>query len=192
MPIDSSPKTIYDITVTELNKTQFKLEKYRGEVLLIVNIATTCGLSEKSLSELSTLMVKFRSKGMKILLFPCNGLLTKKCKSISEFKDYTLRFSDDFILMDEVQVTGNKIHPLFEYLRSKDEEFMNGDVKLNFTYFLINRKGELVKKYLPTGHLTDSDPDLLKCIGEAQMKTLKIPFHKITRLKKNFDSDSTD
>ena len=185
-------KNIFDIEVTEINKYRYKLKKFQRNVLLIVNIATLCGLSKKSLSELSNILIKFSSRGLKILLFPCDHLLSKKCKSVKEFKNYVAEFSDEFVLMDEVQTNGMGIHPLFEYLLSKDNEFISKDIKLNFTYFLVNREGEFVKKYLPTDCLLDTDSELLKCIGEVPEDSRKVLSPKMNRLRNNFDSNTVE
>lgn len=183
-------RSIYDIEVTHLNKSRCRLSFYKGSVLLLVNVASQCGMAEKLYAELSSLLVKYGKKGLKILLFPCNQYLTRECSSRKQFQDFAAKYSDEFILMDEVNVRGSRIHPLFTYLNEKITDFIDSEVKCSFTYFLIGRNGEFIKRYLPTGAPIDNDVDLAKCIGNVP-NVQKIS-KSVTKLRKNFDSDSTE
>lgn len=156
--------SIYDISVTDMNMEEYKLERYRGKVLLIVNVASKCGLADKSYTELSKLLKEYSNKGLLILLFPCSQFRDQEYKEKQEIKDFVAKYGKEFILMDSVQVKGPNIHPLFKFLIENLEGFGTDDIKWNFTYFLIGRQGELVKRYSPISGISPDDKDLVKCI----------------------------
>lgn len=161
-------KELYDIRVTEMNGRSFKLGELAGKVLLIVNVASKCGLAEKGYQELATLLVKFYSRGLRVLIFPCRQFLNQEFVEREKIMAFAAEFSDKFTLMDVVEVKGPQIHPLFKYLTEHLEGFLTNSIKWNFTYFLVGREGELVRRYGPTERLGVDDKDLLKCIGNAK------------------------
>lgn len=160
--------SIYDIEVTDIEKNTYKLERYRGNVMLIVNVASGCGLAEKSYRELSDLLIKFHTRGLRILLFPCRQFLNQEYEDLEQVREFSRQYHDEFVLMDAVNVKGTNIHPLFRYLTDNLKGFLFNGIKWNFTYFLVGRNGELVKRYGPTESITDTDASFLKCIGEAE------------------------
>lgn len=159
---------IYDIKVTDLSGRQFKLEELKGNVVLIVNVASKCGLAQQSYQELASLLVKYHSKGLRILIFPCQQFLKQEFDQLEKINEFARSFSDKFMIMKPVDVKGKNIHPLFKYLIDNLHGFLTNDIKWNFTYFLIGRNGELVRRYGPTERLPDTDKDLVKCIGNVE------------------------
>ncbi|ELA42299.1 uncharacterized protein VICG_00699 [Vittaforma corneae ATCC 50505] len=161
-------KGLYDIEVTDINKRAFKLAELKGKVIIIVNVASKCGLAEKSYQELASLLAKYHSKGLRILLFPCRQFLNQEYEQMEKVRSFANKFSENFMLMDEIDVKGPSIHPLFKFLTENLKGFLTNNIKWNFTYFLIGRNGELVRRYGPTERLPDADKDLVRCIGDVE------------------------
>lgn len=163
-------ESIYDIEVTDIDDNKYLLEEYRGKVLLIVNVASNCRLADKSYKELAALLEKYNSNGLVILLFPCNQYKNQEYGTKPEIKNFVAQYGDQFILMDVVQVKGPEIHPLFKYLTNKLTGFFTNDIKWNFTYFLIGRNGESVKRYSPLDGISVTDRDLVNQIFPPSSK----------------------
>lgn len=187
---NSAPKnSIYDIEVTDIDHNRYTLRKYEGKVLIIVNVASKCGLANQSYQELTSLLVKFHSKGLRVLLFPCKQFLNQEFDEMEKVQEFAKKYSENFIIMDAVNVKGTNIHPLFKYLTEHLKGFITNDIKWNFTYFLVGRNGELVKRYGPTERLPDTDPDLLKCIGDVEY-SVEIPRNH-GKIKVDFEDESS-
>lgn len=164
------PKSIFDIHVEDYEKRGHTLAEYRGKVLLIVNVASECGLAEGSYKELASLLTKYSQRGLCILLFPCSQFLNQEYGDIQEVKRFASSYHENFVLMNMTNVRGKNIHPLFQYLTDNLHGRFTNSVKWNFTYFLIGRDGTPLKRYGPTDHIRDDDPDLLKALGDAKEK----------------------
>lgn len=164
----SEAKSIYDISVLDYQHVRHSLAEFRGKVLLIVNVASFCGLAKKSYEELCSLCVKYHRRGLRILLFPCRQFMSQEYSDIMKVKEFTDQYNDKFILMDMVDVKGKNMHPLYKYLVENLQGWLTNSIKWNFTYFLIGRDGELARRYGPTERLKEDDPDLLRCIGTVE------------------------
>lgn len=168
--------SIYDIEVLDAQKVKHSLSEFKGKVLLIVNVASQCGLAKQSYAELSSLLDKYYNRGLRILLFPCRQFLAQEYCDINKVKDFINEYNKDFILMDMVNVNGKNRHPLYEYLCSNLKGFLTNHIKWNFTYFLIGRNGELVRRYSPTEHIKENDADILRCIGDVNPQEINRDF----------------
>lgn len=155
---------IYNFEVESIDGTKYKLEKYKGSVLLIVNVASKCKLAEKSYKNLQELTGAYHNKGLRILLFPCGQFLNQEHDELEKIKNFASEYSQNFILMNKVKVNGKDTHPLFEYLKSQLTGFLTNDIKWNFTYFLIDRDGTPLKRYSPNDLLDLKDETLLKSL----------------------------
>jgi len=160
-------RSIYRFEVRDMNKNEYKLDKYRGDVIIIVNVASKCKLANKSYKELSELLKRHSDKGLRILLFPCSQFLDQEYEELAEIKAFADKYNEEFILMDKVEVKGNNIHPLFEFLVEELPGTFGNYIKWNFTYFLIDRNGIPVRRYSPTGSITPKDKYLLKVLNES-------------------------
>lgn len=181
---------IYNIEVTDCNKRTFKLEELKGKVLIIVNIASNCGLAKRSYLELSSLLVSYRHRGLRVLLFPCRQFLKQEFEEMEEIKKFIKDYSDDFMLMDMVNVIGNDIHPLFRYLKDNLQGFITNDIKWNFTYFLIGRNGELLRRYGPTERVKDTDKELVKAINAGEEE--EIEERRVDKIEVEFNNSDSD
>ncbi|KAI5169823.1 hypothetical protein PAEPH01_1028 [Pancytospora epiphaga] len=186
-----TPETVYDITVTDYLKNRYKLLKYKGKVLLIVNVASGCGLARQAYANLCDLLVKYQRKGLCIMLFPCKQFLSQEFSDIQKVKEFVDKYNDNFILMDMVDVKGENMHPLFKLLCDNLKGWLTNSIKWNFTTFLIGRNGELVKRYGPTERIKASDPDLLKCIGNAKDEVENKPLTNFKNVSCEYIGDET-
>ncbi|KAI4291072.1 phospholipid-hydroperoxide glutathione peroxidase [Pancytospora philotis] len=161
------PDSIYDIRVRDYCGRPMKMEEYRGKVLLIVNVASRCGLAHKAYTALASLLSTYHKKGLRILLFPCKQFMNQEYASISEVKKFAEQYDDRFDLMEMVDVSGQSIHPLYKYLTDNLTGWLTNSIKWNFTVFLVGRNGELVQRYGPTEALKHDDAQILACIGSV-------------------------
>ncbi len=141
---------IYDFKVKTIKEEEKDLKEYKGKVLLIVNTATTCGLTHQYES-LQQLYDQYQSEGFEILDFPCNQFGNQASESNEEINTFcTGRFGVKFDQFAKIDVNGEKADPLFTFLKNKRGGLLNRDIKWNFTKFLVDRKGNVVKRYGPT------------------------------------------
>ena len=168
----------FDFTVLAQDGSQIPLSDYRGKVLLIVNTATGCGFTPQY-TDLQALYNEHQKDGLEILDFPCNQFAEQAPGSDEEIHTFcTGRFGITFPQFSKIDVLGENADPLFKYLsentdfggfgknpmtlilngvvKKMDKDFKNnGNVKWNFTKFLINREGEIVARFEPTVNMKD-------------------------------------
>ncbi|HTQ01987.1 MAG TPA: glutathione peroxidase [Casimicrobiaceae bacterium] len=142
--------SIYDFTVKDIAGKPVKLDGYRGKVLLIVNTASKCGFTPQY-KGLEALYEKLHGKGLEILGFPCNqfgGQEPGGEKEIAQFCE--LNYGVTFPMFAKVDVNGAKAAPLYQYLKSEKPGLLGSEaIKWNFTKFLVDREGNVVKRYAP-------------------------------------------
>lgn len=165
MPIMSTE--IYNINVKEMDGESYTLEKYKGDVILVVNVASNCSLATDSYKKLVTLISSYSHLGLKVLLFPCSQFLSQEFKNDSEIKKFVQKFSKSFVIMEKTKVKGEEAHPLFKLLIKEKPGTLWSDVKWNFTSFLINRKGEVVQRFGPGSIPDPLNKDLLTSLNET-------------------------
>lgn len=160
---------IYDFSV-ERNGQSVNLQDYRGKVLLIVNTASHCGLTNQY-AQLQTLHEQYHAQGLEILDFPCNQFREQAPENQAEYVAFCQgRFGVQFPIFDKVDVNGANAHPMFVYLKQQQPEDKphfkfkdlllrlaslgeareGSDIKWNFTKFLLNRDGEVVARFAPS------------------------------------------
>lgn len=146
-----STQSIYDFNAADIRGEEHSLDEFRGKVLLIVNTASKCGFTPQ-FEGLQSLYVELKEKGLEVLGFPCNQFRNQDPaddKAISEF--CSLNYGVDFPMFAKIDVNGPNAHPLFEYLKHSAKGLLGSEaVKWNFTKFLVNRDGEVVRRYPPT------------------------------------------
>ncbi len=143
-------KSIYEINVTNINGVQENLEKYKGKVLLIVNVASKCGFTNQY-TELEEIYKEYSSKGIEILGFPCNQFGAQEPGDSEEIKNFCqLNYSVTFPMFEKVDVNGQNTHPLFQFLKDTLPGILGSKaIKWNFTKFLVDKNGVPVKRYAP-------------------------------------------
>ena len=141
---------IYDFVVKDKNGLDVKLEKYKGKVLLIVNTATRCGFTPQY-DGLEKLYEKYRDKGFEILDFPCNQFKNQAPEDDEEIDSFcTLNFGTKFDRFQKIDVNGENEDPLYTFLKKEESGILGEKIKWNFTKFLIDRDGKVVKRFAPT------------------------------------------
>ncbi len=143
-------KTVYDFSATDINHKEVKLSEYKGKVLLIVNVASQCGFTPqyKGLEELQR---EFGDK-FAVLGFPCNQFGKQEPGDENEIKNFcSLNYNVTFPLFSKIDVNGSATHPLYEFLKEEKKGLLGTEaIKWNFTKFLIDKNGNVVKRYAPT------------------------------------------
>ena len=137
--------SIYDFKVKDAQGAEVDLADYKGKVLLIVNTATGCGFTPQY-DGLQDLYEKYQEKGLEILDFPCNQFGGQAPGSFDDIHDFcTSRYGITFPQFAKINVNGASASPLYVWLKSKKP----GDIQWNFTKFLIDRKGEVKRRFEP-------------------------------------------
>ena len=154
-------KSIYDYKVDDSQKNPVSLSDYKGKTLLIVNVASRCGLTPqyKGLQELYS---KYSNKDFEILAFPCNQFGAQEPGSNEEIKEFCdINFNVSFKIFDKINVNGSSASPLFKHLKNEAKGVMGSEaIKWNFTKFLIDNNGSVIKRYSPQTTPDKIDKDL--------------------------------
>ena len=142
--------TLFDIPLTTIDGQSTTLEPYRGQVLLIVNIASKCGFTPQY-TGLEALYQEYKDRGFTILGFPCNQFGNQEPGTDAEVKTFcSTKYSVTFPLFSKIQVNGADAHPLYQLLKSAAKGTLGTSrIKWNFTKFLVNRNGEVVRRFGP-------------------------------------------
>jgi glutathione peroxidase len=159
-------QSIYDFVVKDISGNDVSLEKYKGKVLLIVNVASQCGFTQTNYTELTELYNEFKGKDFEILAFPSNQFGGQEPGSNEQIKEFACtRFKAEFPLFDKVDVNGNNQAPLYKYLKSQKGGGLLGDnIKWNFAKFLVDKNGKVVDRYAPTTSPSKIQKDIKKLL----------------------------
>ncbi|KAL8195682.1 hypothetical protein R6Q57_025435 [Mikania cordata] len=159
-------KTIYDFTVKDIDQKDVPLSKFKGKVLLIVNVASQCGLTSSNYSELTQLYSKYKDQGLEILAFPCNQFGFQEPGSNEQIKQFACtRFKAEFPIFDKIDVNGPFTAPIFQFLKSSSGGFLGDLVKWNFEKFLVDKNGKVVERYPPTTSPLQIEKDIKKLLA---------------------------
>lgn len=142
---------IYDFKVTDITGQETDLSAYKGKKILIVNVASKCGFTSQY-KGLEEIYQQHKDQNFVVLGFPCNQFGAQEPGSEEEISKFCeLNFGVTFPLFAKVEVNGDNAHPLFEYLKSEAPGLMGSKaIKWNFTKFLIDENGKVLKRYAPT------------------------------------------
>lgn len=153
--------SLYDITVTTIDGNSGTLANYRGQVLLIVNVASQCGFTPQY-AGLEALYRRYRDRGFAILGFPCNQFSHQEPGDEAEIKSFcTLTYDITFPLFAKIEVNGSNTHPLYAHLKKAQPGLLgSAAIKWNFTKFLVDRDGEVLKRFAPTDTPEKIEADL--------------------------------
>ncbi|MCD8848267.1 glutathione peroxidase [Staphylococcus arlettae] len=140
---------IYDINVQMPDGSCYTLDKYKGQVMLIVNTASECGFTPQ-FEDLQALYEEYKDQGFVILGFPCNQFggqepgtgeeATQNCK---------INYGVTFPIHEKIDVKGENQHPLYKFLTEAQNGFFNEKIKWNFTKFLVDREGNVINRFSP-------------------------------------------
>jgi glutathione peroxidase len=142
---------VYDTDIAALDGSPDALRHHQGEVTLMVNVASKCGLTPQY-EGLVRLHDRFRSRGFSVLGFPCNQFLGQEPGSADEIAEFcSTTYGVDFPLFEKIEVNGEGRHPLYaELTTTADETGHTGDIRWNFEKFLVDAGGAVVARFAPT------------------------------------------
>lgn len=157
---------IYDFQVTNIKGEQVDLQDYKGKVLLIVNTASKCGFTPQ-FEGLEKLYEKYKDQGLEVLGFPCNQFLKQDPGSNDEIAEFcSLNYGVSFPMFAKIDVNGPEAHPLYAYLKQEAKGVLGSEkIKWNFTKFLVNREGQVQKRYAPNTEPKDMAKDVEALLG---------------------------
>jgi len=143
--------TVMDFSATLSNGNEVALGDYAGKVLLIVNTASKCGFTPQY-TGLESLQQTYSADGFSVLAFPCNQFGGQEPGTEQEIESFCdLNYQTSFPLFSKIEVNGASSHPLFTHLKSEAPGVLGSKrIKWNFTKFLVNQQGQVVKRYAPS------------------------------------------
>ncbi|CAH1970316.1 unnamed protein product [Acanthoscelides obtectus] len=154
-------KSIYEFTCRDIKGNEVSLEKYRGHVCIIVNVASQCGYTKNHYAELGELYDQYaESKGLRILAFPCNQFAGQEPGTNEEICEFTRSKGVKFDVFEKINVNGDDAHPLWKYLKHKQGGTLGDFIKWNFTKFIVDKDGQPVERHGPS----TSPKDLVKSL----------------------------
>ena len=142
--------TLYDFSASTLAGQEQALSDYRGKVVLVVNTASKCGLTPQ-FTGLEKLYQDHRADGLVVLGFPCDQFAHQEYDSADEIAEFCqVNYGVTFPMFAKINVNGKDAHPLYSWLRTEAGGLLGDAIKWNFTKFLIDREGNVVRRYAPT------------------------------------------
>ena len=143
--------SIYDFSAKTIDGDEQSLSAYRGKTMLVVNVASKCGFTPQY-TGLEALYEKFRGQGLVVLGFPCDQFGHQEPGDADEIKNFcSLTYDVTFPMFDKIDVNGDKAHPLYKHLKKSAKGLLGTEaVKWNFTKFLVDKDGRVVKRFAPT------------------------------------------
>ena len=158
-------KNIYQFSATSNTGEVVELERFKNKVMLIVNTASACGFTPQY-KGLQKLYDEHQAQGLEVLAFPCNQFGKQEKGTDEDIKGFCdLRFNVKFPLFNKIEVNGDNTHPLYDFLKSQAPGLLGSKgIKWNFTKFLVNKNGEVVKRYAPTTTPAAIEADIMKLL----------------------------
>jgi len=154
--------SIYDFVLPSIDGKPLPLSDFRGKVILIVNVASRCGYTPQY-SALESIYEKYKGQGFVILGFPANNFGGQEPGTNAEIKTFcSTKYNVAFPIYSKVSVKGDDQAPLYGYLTTQANPSFAGDIKWNFTKFLIDRSGNVVQRFEPA--TTPDSPEVIAAI----------------------------
>jgi glutathione peroxidase len=159
--------SVYDVPVRTLDGGPASLRDHEGQVLLVVNVASKCGLTPQY-EGLEALHEKYADRGFAVLGFPCNQFGAQEPGTADDIRTFcSTTYGVTFPMFEKIDVNGDGRHPLYaELTRLADDSGHDGDIRWNFEKFLVDRRGAPVRRFSP---LVEPDADELVDAIEAQL-----------------------
>jgi glutathione peroxidase len=165
------PMSVHDVKISTLQGEPTELGSYQGKVLLIVNVASKCGLTPQY-AGLERLHERYADRGFAVLGVPCNQFGAQEPGSPAEIETFcSTNYGVTFPMTEKVEVNGPGRHPLYEELtRAADDEGNGGDIQWNFEKFVVSPEGAVVRRFRP---LTDPEASEVTGAIEAALATAR-------------------
>jgi len=156
---------LYNLSVKDIQLNDIDLSSFQGKTLLIVNVASKCGFTPQY-KDLQNLSDKYKEQGLEVLGFPCNQFGGQEPGTNEEVQSFCdLTFNVSFKMFDKIEVNGKNASPLFKHLKYESPGILGTEsIKWNFTKFLVNKNGEVVKRFAPKDGGAAIEAELKKII----------------------------
>ena len=150
---------IYPINFQDSIEAEKNLEEYKGKYILIVNVASKCGLTPQY-EGLKQIQDSYE-KDLQVIGFPCNQFMGQEPGTDEEIQTFCkTKYDVNFPVMKKIEVNGSNTHPLYEYLKSEKTGILTEAIKWNFTKFLVDRDGNVIKRYSPQTEPSEIEEEL--------------------------------
>ncbi len=158
--------SIYDFSLKDIDHKEVPLSKYRGKVVLVVNVASRCGYTPQY-EGLQKVYMKYKDRGFVILGFPANNFMAQEPGTDEEIRTFcSAKYSVTFPIFSKISVKGDDIHPLYKFLTSKETNpDFGGDIKWNFNKFLVDKSGKIIARFEPK--VTPESDQVIQAIEKA-------------------------
>ncbi|MGD8191652.1 glutathione peroxidase [Brevibacillus ginsengisoli] len=158
--------SVYSFEVRTIRGEARSLNDYAGNVLLIVNTASKCGFTPQY-KGLQSLYETYQMDGLVVLGFPCNQFMSQEPGTEEEIQQFCeVNYHVTFPMFAKIDVNGADAHPLYRYLVKEAPGMLTDSIKWNFTKFLVDRKGNVVKRYAPTTKPEDLEEDIKRLLAK--------------------------
>ncbi len=158
-------KNIYDHVVKDANMNEISIGSFKNKVLLVVNVASKCGFTYQY-EGLQNLYSKYAEDGLEVLGFPCNQFKAQESGTNEEIQFFcTEKYDVSFNVFNKIDVNGKDADPFYNFLKNERPGIMGTkNIKWNFSKFLVNKNGEVVKRYGPTTKPESIESDIIKLL----------------------------
>ena len=157
--------TAYDFSARDIDGREKSLADYKGKAMLVVNTASKCGFTPQY-TGLEKLSQEFKDQGLVVLGFPCDQFGHQEPGDEAEIKNFcSLTYDVKFPMFSKIDVNGSGAHPLYQWLKSQKAGLLGGRIKWNFTKFLVDGDGNVLKRYAPTTKPADIAADIEAALG---------------------------
>jgi glutathione peroxidase len=160
--------TLFDFKVKDAKHNEYDLGQHKGHVVLVVNVASQCGFTPQY-KGLEELYKRYHERGLVILGFPCNQFGSQEPGSDEEVQKFcSLTYAVTFPVLGKIDVNGPQTAPAYKFLKEKAPGLLGTEmIKWNFTKFLVNRQGEVIKRYAPNTEPADIASDIEKALSNT-------------------------
>ncbi len=159
---------IYEFEVQTIDGRTMSLSEFRGQVLLIVNVASKCGFTPQY-AGLESLFRRHKDRGLRVLGFPCDQFGHQEPGDEAEIQNFcSTTYDVTFPLFAKIEVNGDEAHPLYKFLKSAQKGVLGTEaIKWNFTKFLVGRDGTVLERYAPTDTPERIEKDVIPLLAPA-------------------------
>jgi len=163
---------LYEIEVTNIDGRRQRMADFAGKVLLIVNVASKCGFTPQY-KGLESLYRQFADRGFAVLGFPCDQFGHQEPGDEAQIKNFcSLQYDVTFPMFAKIEVNGNHTHPLYQLLKKSAPGVLGTEaIKWNFTKFLIDREGQVIKRYATADKPESLANDIEAAVAQTKQKT---------------------
>ncbi|ETO86347.1 hypothetical protein F444_00122 [Phytophthora nicotianae P1976] len=159
-------KSFYELKDFDMAGNEVSMSKYKGKVVLAVNVSSKCGLTPTNYPELQTLYEKYKDEGLEVLAFPCNQFAGQEPGTHEEIMEFVKQYNVAFPFFEKHDVNGATARPVFTYLKTKLPGSFGDFVKWNFTKFLVDRNGQPYKRFAPKDRPLSFEEDIKTLLAQ--------------------------